>query len=87
MWVKGKQVKSRIQKIRFKVIVFKNNQMRKRDLHAEFQTDSDGNFIALPLTFRFILHKDGNDIQEEHFKRVNTRNFELSFLDNRIIKI
>ena len=88
MWIGGQKQISNISKIRFKVIVFKNNQMRKRDLHAEIQKEADGSFKAQQITFRFINHKDGNDIQEEHFKRSsNTRDFELSFLDNRIIKM
>ena len=76
-------------KIRFKVIVFKNNQMRKRDLHAEIKIDADGNFFAQQIRFRFVNFKDDNHILEEHFtnRSSSTRNFELSFLDNRIIKI
>ena len=61
--------------------------MRKRDLQAELASDNDGNFIAQQVTFRVINHRDRNDYQEEQFKRVNARKFELSLTDNRIIKL
>ena len=61
--------------------------MRKRDLHAELVSDNDGNFISQPVMFRIIHHKDKNDYQEEQFKKVNARKFELSLTDNRIIKL
>ena len=77
-----------MRKIRFKVIVFKNNQMRKRDLIAELQTDSDGNFISQPVDFSILHRRDKSLYQEEKFQRkLSSRNFELSLLDNRIVKL
>ena len=77
-----------MQKIRFKVIVFKNNQMRKRELHAELVTDNDDNFISYPVNFSIINHNNKTFYQEEQFQReLNSRNFELSLIDNRLIKL
>ena len=55
------------RKIRFKVIVFKNNQMRKRDLIAELHTDSDGNFVSQPVDFSILHRRDKSLYQEEKF--------------------
>ena len=62
--------------------------MRKRELHAELVTDNDGNFISYPTSFSIINHKDKTFYQEEQFQReLNSRNFELSLIDNRLIKL
>ena len=62
--------------------------MRKRELHAELVTDNDGNFISYPTNFSIINNKDKTFYQEEQFQReLNSRNFELSLIDNRLIKL
>ena len=62
--------------------------MFQRELHAEPAIDQDsGNFLAKAVNFRFIHHRHKNDDVKEIFKRSQAKNFELSLLDNRIIKL
>ena len=67
--------------------MYKNNQPRERDLYAELSRDSDGSLLAQPLVFKIFRLEAQTEVQEEHFRKFNTRNFELSLTDNRMVKL